>query len=260
MVILNTLLAGLATAALSVTIAFVLASLRHKRYDLIDVFWGPTIALVAATSLIAHRRPWPWLAITATGLVIIWAGRLAWYIGRRWWRAPSEDPRYQTLRANWPQRAQAAQVYSRIYLVQALLASLVCLPVVVIIWSTPPIGWWTWAGLALWLGGFGVEVIADHQLAAFAKHPENRGRLLTTGLRRWIRHPNYLGEITLWWGLALVAGVSSNWWLAALGAGTITYLITQVSGVPPAEARLSHKPGWLTYRRQTGSLFPKLKS
>ncbi len=42
-------------------------------------------------------------------------------------------------------------------------------------------------------------MIADSELQNFLKHPENRGKLMQTGLWKYSRHPNYFGEVVLWW-------------------------------------------------------------
>jgi steroid 5-alpha reductase family enzyme len=250
------ILASLLAATGLALIAFCIGSLRHRRYDVIDAFWGPLIATAAWTSL-SQIATLTTIGTLALLMVSLWAVRLSWYIGRRWWHSPIEDPRYVLLRRNWPQRWLPLQIFARIYLLQACLATAVALPVIIIVNTNPAIGWWTYIGLTIWCGGLALEIIADYQLASFMKTGQ-RNRLLTTGLRRWIRHPNYLGEISLWWGLALIGAPSRYWWLSALGALTITWLIVKISGIPPAEQRLATKPGWRAYRQQTGALLPKL--
>ncbi len=78
------------------------------------------------------------------------------------------------------------------------------------------------AGLVLFAACFALEVSADRAVARFKADPRNSGRLLTTGLHGVIRHPNYLGEIILQWGLGILAlGASLNP-LALLGPALMT--------------------------------------
>ncbi len=245
----------LATFTLA-TFAFIIARVRHQRYDVIDVFWGPLIASASWTACI-QSEAFTVMNIVVLVMVSVWALRLSWYIGRRWWNNPTEDPRYKMLRRSWPKQWIPLQIFFRIYLLQACLATAVALPVLMIIYTNPALGWWTYLGIIIWSGGFILEVIADQQLATFLK-TQRRDVLLTTGLRRWIRHPNYLGEISLWWGIVLMNAPSQYWWLSAIGAATVTCLIVKISGIPPAELRLARKPGWITYRQQTGALLPRL--
>lgn len=115
-------------------------------------------------------------------------------------------------------------------------------------------------GIALWVAGMLIEVIADHQKTQFRKIPENRDRFITTGLWAWSRHPNYFGEITLWLGLALVAlPVLSGWQLATMISPLFVYLLlTKISGIPLLE-RLAKKkwgsePEFIAYTEATPAL------
>ena len=61
-------------------------------------------------------------------------------------------------------------------------------------------------------------------LAKFLKNPENKGKIMQSGLWRYSRHPNYFGEITQWWGLWLIALNLAGAWLTIIGPLTITFL------------------------------------
>ena len=90
-------------------------------------------------------------------------------------------------------------------------------------------------GLAVWLFGFYFEAIGDAQLARFMKNPANKGKLIQSGLWAYTRHPNYFGEVALWWGIWLIALAVPNGVFAIVGPLTITFLILYVSG---REARI----------------------
>ena len=68
-----------------------------------------------------------------------------------------------------------------------------------------PLGGIAYLGLALWIFGFSIEVIADRQKRNFKKQQDKDKEFITSGLWAWSRHPNYFGEITLWLGLTLIA-------------------------------------------------------
>ena len=119
-------------------------------------------------------------------------------------------------------------------------------------------------GLAVWLLGFGIEVAADAQKAAWRAVPSNRGRFIDTGLWSLSRHPNYFGEMTLWWGAAIIAagGLASGGAVAAACASPlfVTLLLRRVSGVPmlarAAEKRWGKEPAFQAYKRRTRELLP----
>ncbi len=117
-------------------------------------------------------------------------------------------------------------------------------------------------GLAVWVAGFAVEATADLQKSRFRADPANRGRFISTGLWAWSRHPNYLGEIVLWIGVALVAvPVLRGWqWVTLVSPLFVALLLTRVSGVPLLEKRADEKwggqPDYEAYKARTPVLVP----
>lgn len=94
-------------------------------------------------------------------------------------------------------------------------------------------------GAGVWVAGFAIEVVADRQKQAFRRDPANRGRFVTTGVWAWSRHPNYLGEIALWVGVAPVAVVGlAGWRYVTLVFPVFVFvLLTRISGIPLLEGR-----------------------
>ena len=68
---------------------------------------------------------------------------------------------------------------------------------------SPPLGIWDGIGLAIWILGFWIEVLADSQKTRFNSNPDNEGKWIDQGLWSRCRHPNYLGETLLWTGIAV---------------------------------------------------------
>lgn len=229
-------------------------ALRTKRVDVIDVAWGPSfIGAIIAMQL--HSPSSSLWVIVADILVAVWGVRLSWHIYRRFKHSQIQDERYTNLMKHWPRQYMSLQVFSRLFVVQAILAAIINLPVIVIHLYEPVNSWATMAGLAVWLIGFTFESIADRQLKDFLATPKH-GQLMMSGLWRYSRHPNYFGEITMWWGIALIACITPLWWVGIIGAATISTLICFVSGVPLAEARAASKSGWNEYKQKTSVLIP----
>ena len=112
--------------------------------------------------------------------------------------------------------------------------------------------------LGLWIWGFGIffEAIADYQLRQFKARKLNKGKVLSTGLWRFSRHPNYFGEATLWWGLTLLAVASGASYWAFLGPLTITFSLLKVSGVTLLEQRYKGNSDYDKYKRNTSAFLP----
>jgi steroid 5-alpha reductase family enzyme len=117
-------------------------------------------------------------------------------------------------------------------------------------------------GTALWVLGFGLEVVADSQKTSFRRQPENAEKFITTGLWQYSRHPNYFGEIILWLGIAVMAApVLSGWQLVTLISPVFVFLLlTKVSGIPMLEKsgleRWGSDPKYQRYISITSPLFP----
>jgi steroid 5-alpha reductase family enzyme len=70
-------------------------------------------------------------------------------------------------------------------------------------------------GTVLYAAGLLGETVAEFQRKRFKDDPANKGKVCTTGLWAWVRHPNH-GAYTIWRvGYALAAG---SWAAAALVA------------------------------------------
>ena len=98
------------------------------------------------------------------------------------------------------------------------------------------------AGLAMFAAGFAVEAAADLQKDRFRRDPANRGRVCAEGLWRYSRHPNFFGEMLLWWGIFVLSlpaldASPARWGYAAAAASPLLtmVLLLFVSGMPTAE-------------------------
>lgn len=121
---------------------------------------------------------------------------------------------------------------------------------------------WLIIGSLVWLVGMSVEAVADQQKRAFRSGAGRNGGFISTGLWAISRHPNYLGEIILWLGLAIAAVPSLHgWrWVVLISPIFVTLLLTKLSGVPllerRAEKRWGQDPEYRAYVDRTPILLP----
>ena len=227
-----------------------------------DLTGGLTyIILAIATLMLGAKEEGPSTReLIVTVLVIIWAIRLSSFLFLRIHHT-GKDGRFDDLKTS-PVR----------FLIPWSLQGLwifVTMNVVIVINSqagtSPELTAWDAMGVVLWTVGFCVEVVADRQKSAFNAKPENEGRWIDEGLWSISRHPNYLGEILLWSGIALfgVPCFSGLEWAAWASPVFVYLLLTKVSGVPILDRRGLEKwgeePEYLEYRSSTPMLFPSLK-
>lgn len=230
-------------------------SLWLKRNDVADVAWGLGYVLVVVFCL-WHYPPHE-TALLVDMLVLAWALRLSLYIGLRN-RGKTEDFRYKQWREEWG-RTFYWRSWLQVYLLQAFLLLLISTPVSIAALAAPKaLNFVSAAGAALWLLGFYWQAVGDFQLAQFKKKRKDKDEVLQTGLWKYSRHPNYFGEVLMWWAIFIIVLPLPLGWLALISPVLITWLLMRVSGIPMLEARYKDNKAYQTYRSKTPALFPKL--
>lgn len=235
---------------------FFVISWVKKRNDVADVAWGLGFVFIAWLSFYISGY-YVWENILISTLVTIWGARLSLHIYLRNRNKP-EDFRYQKWRNEWGKWFYLRS-YLQVFLLQGLFLFIISLPVLFI--NLYNYGEENSAlfflGILVWFIGFLFESVSDWQLANFIKNPENKGKIMKTGLWKYSRHPNYFGEVTQWWGLFVVAlGVGAGSFVSILGPILITFLILKVSGVPLLEEKMKQNPEFEEYKKNTSIFFP----
>jgi steroid 5-alpha reductase family enzyme len=236
------------------TIVFLLAQVL-KDNSVVDVGWGIGFVFVAIFSLFLGEINLRKVIFNA--LILLWGIRLSIYIFRRN-RGRGEDFRYKNWRNTW--KHFMLRSFFQIFMLQGIFMLIVVLPVIRVNSAAPrSIGFFDVIGLLVFLFGFIFEVIGDQQMSNFKKKPENFGKLMTTGLWKYTRHPNYFGEAMLWWGIWLFALPEINGLFTVIGPVTITILLRYISGVPMLEKKYEGRTDWETYKAETSIFIPFLK-
>ena len=240
--------------ALAVNGAFFSVAAARRTDVVTDLSYSLTFAVLAvALPFMGAGKP---VQLVASLLVLLWAVRLGAYLFRRILRMKI-DHRFDGMRDD-PLR------FARFWALQAITVAVVMLPVSFLLDRdhTPGFGIWSVAGAAVWLVGLLVEAVADAQKAAFKSKGENRGRFVASGLWRYSRHPNYFGEMLVWWGLFVFAVpvLHGAEFAVVVGPVFITLLLLFVSGIPPLERSADEKYGsdvaYLDYKQRTSILIP----
>jgi len=250
----QTLLTTSLVVAAYMTIWFLIALLRRDN-SLVDIAWGLGFVLIAWSSFFRGGGAEP-RQFLVNGLVTLWGLRLAAHIASRK-RGKGEDFRYAAWRRQWG-RWLIPRSFLQIFLLQGLLMLLVAWPIILINHSPGAAPTWlAVVGALIWGLGFFFEALGDLQLQRFKRDPRSRGRIMTGGLWSWTRHPNYFGEVTLWWGIFLIVLDAGSGWTAVISPLTITFLLLRVSGIPMLEKKYHGNPGFEAYAARTPAFFPR---
>lgn len=249
-------LAGGLLAALSLTTAVWIASLLRRDASLIDIFWGPGFVLLAWIYTLGVGTDSP-RGVLVAALVTLWGLRLATHIAVRG-RGRGEDYRYAAMRQRWGGRFGWVSLFT-VFWLQGGLMWLLSVPLYRAAASPDPAGltWIDALAVSVFAVGLTCETVADLQLVRFKADPANGGRVLTHGLWRYSRHPNYFGDALVWWGLWLFALATPGAAWTIYSPALMTLLLMRVSGVPLLERHMGEtKPGYRDYVDRTSAFLP----
>ena len=196
------------------------------------------------------------VGVLLASCIILWASRLGSFLFTRIHKS-GEDKRFTSIKPS-PTRFFMAWTFQGMWV---SLCSMCALTAIASKTGVVQNGFY-YIGMAVFIFGFLVEIIADWQKSRFRKNPTNKDQFITHGLWSYSRHPNYFGEIILWLGISIMSFSSlSSWQYFTLISPLFTYiLLVYISGVRILEISGMEKWGHLNsyqeYIQKTPSLFP----
>ena len=254
-------LAQLGLGTLVATVFIFATSVALNNSSMYDPYWSLQPLAIAGYYLWTYWGSLSGRRILIAVLAFLYAARLTANFYRDWPGLSKEDFRYvgfreATGRLYWPVS------FLGIHLFPTVMVFLGCLPMYAVSAGDPAtaLGWLDVVGVVVTLGAIVLAFVADEQLRVFRQDSANRGRCISTGLWARSRHPNYLGEITTWWGFWLLAlAAAPRYWWTVAGAAAITAMFVFAS-VPMMEKRaLATRAGYREYRERTPMLLPGLR-
>lgn len=194
-------------------------------------------------------------SILLTLLIIVWATRLGIFLLKRV-KAAGSDGRFDDLKD--------FSTFFMVWNLQALWITFTLLSSLIIFTSNHPdnFGIYDYIGIITWISGLFIEVVADKQKSDFKNDISNKNKFISTGLWKYSRHPNYMGEIILWTGITIIAiPLFSGWsWLGLISPAFVFIMLKFISGVRILESRADMKWGkdkeYLKYKNSTPEIFP----
>lgn len=187
--------------------------------------------------------------------ITCWAVRLGTFLSLRM-KKEKTDRRFNQIRGSF-------SVFFMTWTLQGFWVVISLAPSLVLLTSIRPIelSGLYWLGLVLFILGFAIEIVADKQKKEFRDKPENSNRFISTGLWAWSQHPNYFGEILLWFGLALSAWpqLYGSQYFTLISPLFVFLLLTRISGIRMLDATAKRRWGddaeYQQYIENTPKLF-----
>jgi len=196
--------------------------------------------------------------ITSLLLVVfisLWALRLSSFLFFRVKRT-GQDVRFIKIK-------QSFSWFLMTFTIQGLWVFMCLFPAIIVMSSNQNnFNSFTILGSILWVVGFLIEIIADHQKTQFNK--TNKGSFISKGLWSLSRHPNYFGEFILWLGITVISFpyLDGYQFIALISPLFVYLLLNKVSGVNLleniAEKRWGDDKKYIEYKNRTPIFFPKI--
>lgn len=238
------------------TLVIFVLSMVVDNASLYDPYWSVAPPVIVACWLatsdgVSGRR------LVVALAVLAWAIRLTVNWASGWRGFGHEDWRYRQLRTTrgkapwWLVNLFGIQLMPTLFVYIGLLSAWPAVS------GARSFGALDVLALVVCLASVNLEAAADLQVHRFAADPANRGRSIDTGVWRWSRHPNYLGEIGFWCGLYLFGlAAAPRWWWTIAGPAVMVVLFTAIS-IPLMERHLvERREDYADYRRRVPALLP----
>ena len=240
--------------AIQLVVFLISYALKTEHYY--DLTGGITYISVMVYALYQNQlQSLDYRSIVLGSLILLWAIRLSSFLFMRV-KKVGKDSRFDKIKTNFTRFMLA-------WTLQGFWVFMCTLPAITAIASeSKEVDYFLIGGASLSVFGFLVEVISDRQKSKFNQDPKNKGKFMSTGFWALSRHPNYVGEVLLWTGIAVISlPTFSGWQYLALISPVFTYLLlTRVSGVNLLEASADKKWGtdkdYIEYKKKTSVFFP----
>jgi len=251
----SSLVAVPALIVLVFMLCFWIVGILLKNNGIVDIGWGLGFVILALYTAVT-RSVFSDPQFYTTLFVLIWGIRLLIHIAKRNIGKP-EDFRYAAWRKQWGKWVHVRALF-QVYLLQGFFMLVIAAPIIVTNSTRAhrALDVMGWLGIAVWVTGFLFEAVGDAQLRQFLKDKKNKGKLMTQGLWKYTRHPNYFGEALMWWGIWLLSLTTPLGWYAVIGPITITLLVRFVSGVPMLEKKYAGRADFEEYKKKTNTFIP----
>ncbi|BAL89924.1 hypothetical protein AMIS_47040 [Actinoplanes missouriensis 431] len=242
-------------ADVAATLVVFAASTLIRNASMYDPYWSVAPAVIVLAWVLGESGEVVRQS-AVLALVLIWSVRLTWNWASSWRGLDHEDWRYVRLRGQrvpfWLVNLVGIQLMPTVVVFAGLLA----------VWPAVAVpgrgfGVLDVVAVAVTVTAVAIEATADRQLHRFAADPAHRGQIMASGLWRYSRHPNYLGEILFWWGMWLFGlAAAPGWWWTVVGAVGMVLLFTVVS-IPMMDQRsLERRPAYAEHMRRVPALLP----
>ena len=239
------------------TVVVFIFSFKYSNASLYDSYWSVIPFAMLLYWLYIFGPEVITLKIYITAFIIsFWSWRLTGNWLRGWRGMEHEDWRYVQLKQQTGKWYMMVN-FLGIHMFPTLVVFVAAMPLYYIFMFSSEMNWVTYAGFFVAFVGTVLEMVADNQLYKFKVKENNPIAVMRFGVWQYLRHPNYLGEILFWLGIALASYTPYTTISVFAGVSLMITMFVFIS-IPMIDKRLlKSKPGYVIYKGSTWALFPK---
>ena len=240
---------------LTATLVMYICCVIFKNTSIYDPYWSVAPFVMVIIHMVTYKLYNP-NAIIFAALVFLYAFRLTrnWYLTYRGLDPKYEDWRYAKFRKSLPRwKFEVVNFVGLIYM-PTLVVFAALVPGLYFM-ELATFNVFTIFGLIFMILGPTLELIADYQVHSFIKDNNDHTKVCDRGLWNYSRHPNYLGELTFWFGIALTLLIARfELWYFALGYLPMLLLFIFVSIPLMEKHNIERRPAYVEYKKHTSML------
>ncbi len=241
--------------SLGINLIMFIPAFLLKTDKLTDISYAMTFLAVALSSLFLNQIYLYSLILMA--MIFVWALRLGLFLLIRV-RKIGKDKRFDDKRSNFWK-------FGKFWVLQGISVWIIMIPSVLFLSKdATSLSSISYLGVIIWALGLVIEAVADIQKYIFKNKPENKERWIEIGLWKYSRHPNYFGEIALWFGIYFFVLPGLTFWesiIGLVGPLYIASLILFISGIPllekSADSRWGNLADYQAYKKRTSLIIPR---
>ena len=248
-ILISTFLADI--AATIIVWSFGILFLNSSVYD---PYWSIAPVVIITFWIVIKGASLYVTDILLISAVAIWGIRLTLNWIMRWKGLQQQDWRYTMLKKRSPRLWFLTNLFG-INIMPTIIVFIALIPAYFGIGQAGSLKFPTIFGFIICVGAVLIQTISDKQMDLFKKDNSKKEQYIDRGLWRNSRHPNYLGEVSFWWGIWLMQmGLSPKIWVTVAGPVLMTLLFIFIS-IPMMEKHiLASKPSYIHYQKQVSIL------
>ena len=245
---------SLLIADITSTVVVFSFSLIFNNSSVYDPYWSviPVVLVICLSIKFGVNN----ITIFPLIAVLLWGVRLTINWAYTFSNLNHEDWRYKMYKEKYPKIYFLVNFFG-IHLFPTIVVYLCMLPIAFLYYKGTEFSYLIIIGFVISILAFLLQLISDIEMHKFRK--KGTHTLINVGLWKYSRHPNYLGEISMWWGIYfMMLSIIPSYFYLFIGA-LINNLMFLFISIPMAEARQSKKEGFMEYKNRTRMLLPIYK-